>query len=58
MDIDGNGTKDIVSGSWPGEIYVFKRKPIGVYSAPEKLKDAGGALVKLERFGSGDGGLG
>lgn len=47
VDIDGNGTKDIVSGSWPGEIYLFKRKPIGVYSAPEKLKDASGRLIKV-----------
>ena len=47
VDIDGNGTKDIVSGSWPGEIYLFKRKPIGVYSAPEKLKDASGAFIKI-----------
>ena len=38
MDLDGDGRTDMISGSWPGEIYVFSRKPNGTFSIPEKLK--------------------
>jgi len=42
--MDGNGTMDLVSGSWPGEIYVFNRKRNGVYLAPSKLTTGGKPL--------------
>ena len=38
MDLDGDGRTDMLSGSWPGELYLFKRKPNGTFAAPEKLK--------------------
>jgi hypothetical protein len=38
---------DLVSGSWPGEIYVFYRKASGTYAAPEKLKDKNGRAIKV-----------
>ena len=43
-DLDGNGTVDIVSGSWPGEIYVFHRKRNGIYLEPVKLTQGGKPL--------------
>lgn len=47
MDLDGDGKKEVISGSWPGEIYVFRRKPNGTYGAPEKLKDKHGSIIKV-----------
>jgi hypothetical protein len=41
-DLDGNGTRDLLSGSWPGELYWFKRKANASFATPEKL---------AERFG-------
>jgi hypothetical protein len=38
VDLDGDGRTDMLSGSWPGELFVFKRKPNGAFAAPEKLK--------------------
>ncbi len=37
MDLDGDGNQDILSGSWPGELYFFKgkdKKPINIDKAP------------------------
>ena len=38
---------DLLSGSWPGEIYVFYRKANGTYAAAEKLKDKNGRIIKV-----------
>ena len=38
---------DLLSGSWPGEIYVFYRKANGTYAAAEKLKDKNGRPIKV-----------
>ena len=38
MDLDGDGRTDILSGSWPGEIYWFRGKANGSYAAAETLK--------------------
>ncbi len=37
MDLDGDGRTDIISGSWPGEIYFFRRQADGKFAAGEKL---------------------
>ena len=42
MDLDGDGRTDILSGSWPGEIYFFRRKADGTFAVAEKLKDRHG----------------
>lgn len=53
MDFDGDGYIDILSGSWPGELYFFKGKGKGQFDARVKLKDkfdkqinVGGGLMK------------
>jgi hypothetical protein len=45
VDLDGDGRPDILSGSWPGEIYFFRRLEDGSFAAPEQLKTAGGKPV-------------
>jgi hypothetical protein len=45
VDLDGDGILDLVSGSWPGEIYFFKGKGKGEFEAPVKLRDKNGKLV-------------
>ena len=32
MDLDGDGRSDILSGSWPGEIYFFRRLTDGSFA--------------------------
>ena len=39
----------MISGSFPGEIYVFKRKADGTFASPEKLKDKFGAILNVGR---------
>ena len=44
MDLDADGRSDLISGSWPGEIYWFRRKPNGTYAAGEPLRTATGQV--------------
>ncbi|HUG92944.1 MAG TPA: VCBS repeat-containing protein, partial [Planctomycetaceae bacterium] len=46
MDFDGDGRIDVLSGSWPGEIYLFRRTDDG-FAAPEILKDAEGEPINV-----------
>lgn len=41
MDLDGDGIGDILSGSWPGELYFFKGKGKGEFAAPAKIERDG-----------------
>lgn len=43
-DLDADGRHDLVSGSYSGEIYWFRRKPNGTFAAPEALKAGSGKL--------------
>jgi len=45
VDLDGDGISDVISGSWPGELYFFKGQGKGKYAASEKLKDSSGKLI-------------
>lgn len=46
MDLDGDGIRDVITGSWPGELYVFKGTKDGegafTYAEPMKLTDKDG----------------
>ncbi|HUG92548.1 MAG TPA: VCBS repeat-containing protein [Planctomycetaceae bacterium] len=45
MDFDGDGDADVLSGSWPGELYVFSRNEDGSFAAGEKIQDASGKVI-------------
>ncbi len=47
MDLDGDGIPDLISGSWPGEIFFFKGKGKGEFDAPVKLKDKNGKTINV-----------
>jgi hypothetical protein len=47
VDLDGDGRTDILSGSWPGEIYFFRRKGDGTFAAAETLKDRHGKPLNV-----------
>ncbi len=47
MDLDGDGVADILSGSWPGEIFFFKGGPGRTFAAPVKLKDKNGKTINI-----------
>jgi hypothetical protein len=42
VDLDGDGTLDLISGSWPGELYFFRGKGKGDFEAPRQIKDKNG----------------
>jgi FG-GAP-like repeat len=45
VDLDGDGINDVLSGSWPGELYCFKGRGKGQYAAAVKLKGKGGKEI-------------
>lgn len=47
MDLDADKQTDILSGSWPGELYIFRRQPDGSFAAAEKLLDENGKPINL-----------
>ena len=44
-DLDADGNLELVSGSWPGEIYVFKGGAKRTFAAPAKLKGKDGKSI-------------
>ena len=48
MDLDGDGVADLISGSWPGELFFFKGHGHGNFDAPIKLKDNSGHTINIE----------
>ena len=64
MDLDGDGRTDVISGSWPGEIYFFRRQPDGKFAAGVQLKgrdgkplNVGSAAAAFAADWGGDGAL-
>jgi len=47
MDIDGDGHPDILSGSWPGELFLFRGTADHAFAAPEMLKDKTGEIINI-----------
>ncbi len=47
MDLDGDGRIDLISGCWPGELYLFRGLEGNRFAAAEKIKDARGDEIKL-----------
>jgi predicted RNA-binding protein with RPS1 domain len=47
VDLDGDGQADLLSGSWPGEVYFFKGNGSGRFAKGEQLKDRNGKPIKL-----------
>ena len=47
MDFDSDGLTDILSGSWPGELYFFRRQSDGTFAKGENILDAEDKPIKL-----------
>jgi len=47
VDLDGDGRTDIISGSWPGEIYFFHREADGKFAAGVQLKGKDGKPLNV-----------
>jgi hypothetical protein len=47
VDLDGDGIQDVLSGSWPGEIFFFRGLPRGKFAAPQMLKDKEGKVINV-----------
>ena len=47
MDFNGDGKNDVLSGSYPGELYLFKGEGGGKFAKSEQLKHADGKPVKV-----------
>jgi hypothetical protein len=47
VDLDGDGRTDLLSGSWPGEIYFFRRQADGTFAAGEALKGKDGKHLNV-----------
>jgi len=45
VDLDRDGLVDLLSGSAPGEIYLFRRRSDGTFAAGEKLCDSSGKEI-------------
>lgn len=47
MDLDNDGNPDVISGSWPGEIFLFRGTEDHSFAAPEMIKDKDGKFINI-----------
>jgi hypothetical protein len=47
IDLDGDGLNDILSGSFPGEVYLFRRQRDGTFAAGQPLVDSAGKALNF-----------
>jgi hypothetical protein len=47
VDLDADGHADIISGSWPGELFWFRGQGKGEFAAPVKLKYKDGKTINI-----------
>ncbi|HEX8200374.1 MAG TPA: VCBS repeat-containing protein [Isosphaeraceae bacterium] len=47
MDLDGDGHVDLISGSWPGELFLFRGGPGRTFAAPEMIQDKDGHIINI-----------
>ena len=47
MDLNNDGHPDLISGSWPGEIFLFKGTEDDSFAAPEMIKDKNGKFINI-----------
>lgn len=47
MDLNHDGYPDLLSGSWPGEIFLFKGKENHAFAAPEMIRDREGHIINI-----------
>jgi len=47
VDLDNDGHPDIISGSWPGEIFLFRGTENRSFAAPEMIKDKDGKFINI-----------
>ena len=47
MDLDGDGQQDLLSGSWPGELFFFRGKGKGDFESAVKLKDKNNKTINI-----------
>ena len=47
MDLDNDDNPDIISGSWPGEIFLFRGTQDHSFAAPEMIKDKDGEFINI-----------
>jgi len=48
-DFDADGDMDVLSGSYPGELYLFRRNADGSFEDGETLKDRDGEPIKADK---------
>jgi hypothetical protein len=47
VDINNDGNPDIISGSWPGEIFLFRGTGNHSFAVPEMIKDKDGNFINI-----------
>jgi hypothetical protein len=47
VDLNGDGHLDVISGSWPGELFFFQGGPNRTFAAPTKLKYKDGKTINI-----------